>query len=345
MTRIEYNRTYQDTAYLKCLQEVLNHGFKVMDRTGTGTIGINGYHMEFDMSRHSYYNDGDLIIDNFPLLTTKKMFTKGIFEELLWFLRGETNIKSLVDKGINIWNDWPLKAYNKHRLETNQVPVKMEEFVNNIKESPAFAKEFGELGPVYGKQWVKWEASKTKFVYKDDTKNKTYTLHINQIENLVRDLKANPFSRRHIVTAWNPADIEEMVVSGLPPCHLMFQCLVRPCLEGDEGYNYLDMKLDIRSNDLFLGAPFNIASYALLLALFAKEVGMLPGKLSYHVGSAHIYLNHIDQVKEQLTREPFRSPTLTIGVGGSVLDDSYKLEDFVISNYESHASIKGEIAV
>jgi len=355
--RIEYTRTYQDTAYLKLVQKILNEGFTVMDRTGTGTIGINGYQCDYDMSRHSRYTDsGVLIVDNFPLLTTKRVYLKGIVYELLWFLRGDTNIKYLVDNDVNIWNDWPLKAYNNQYAIMRTVPpisktgsqtATLEEFVEAIKTRPDFAKNYGELGPVYGKQWRAWETP-------EEARLGGAGDHvIDQLALMVDQLKNNKFSRRIIVSAWNPADIDEMAKAGLPPCHMEFQALVRPNSE-DETRPYLDLQLYIRSNDIFLGAPFNIASYALLLCLLAKECGYLPGKLIYMIGSAHIYLNHVEQMKEQLSREPLRSPTLHITNRHDNLsiletdansENAYRYDDFVLTNYVAHKPIKGAVAV
>jgi thymidylate synthase len=236
--RIEYHRAYQDTAYLKLVQKILNEGFQVLDRTGTGTIGINGYQAEYDLSRHAQYTEnGVLIVDNFPLLTTKRMFLKGIIEELLWLLRGETNIKYLVNNGVNIWNDWPLKAYNQsiknNNFDGQDRQMTMEEFIKNIKIDVEFAAMYGELGPVYGEQWRNWKAPDGR--------------RIDQLALMVDQLKNNKFSRRIIVNAWNPADIEEMAKSGLPPCHMEFQAFVRPNPEEAE-YPYLDLQMYQRSD-------------------------------------------------------------------------------------------------
>ena len=350
--RIEYSRNYQDTAYLKLVQTILKEGFTTMDRTGTGTIGINGYQARYDLSRHARYTDsGVLIVDNFPLLTTKRMFLKGIVYELLWLMRGDTNIKYLVENGVNIWNDWPLKAYNaemnKSNFDSKDRQMTMDQFVDAILHRPAFAKNYGELGPVYGKQWRAWETQEYHMLggVADDT--------IDQLALMVETLKKNPFSRRIIVNAWNPADIDEMAKSGLPPCHMMFQAFVRPNPE-DETRPYLDLQMYQRSADVFLGVPFNVASYTLLMCLLAKECGYLPGTFIHDVGSAHIYLNHIDQMKEQLSREPLRSPTLHITNRHDKLsvlskdadaEDAYRYEDFVLVDYQSHKPIKGAVAV
>ena len=388
--RIEYHRIYQDTAYLKLVQTILNEGFTVRnERTGVGTIGINGYEAKYDMSRHArYLENGDLEVDNFPLLTTKKVFLKGIIHELLWLMRGETNIKYLVDNDVNIWNDWPLKAYNQQYAILRTVPpisrsgsqqANMEDFIDAIRYQPGFAEVYGELGPVYGKQWRKWDAGidfnagpEDSHVAKHEHRIWEYLpnsegyhmegiaigarRYIDQLADMVSLLKTDPYSRRNIVTAWNPADIEEMTKSGLPPCHMQFQALVRPNPE-DEDRPYLDLVMYQRSADCFLGVPFNVASYSMLLILLAKEVGFMPGTLIHNMGSAHIYLNHIDQIKEQLSREPVRSPTLTISPNSSeancrtVLEteknsvSAYEISDFVLTNYKPYGAIKGSVAV
>ncbi len=261
--------------YLDLLQHVLDHGTPREDRTGTGTVGVFGYQMRFDLS------------EGFPLLTTKKLHLRSIIHELLWFLRGETNIKYLKDNGVSIWDEW--------------------------------ADENGDLGPVYGSQWRSWP----------DGKGGT----IDQIANVVREIKENPYSRRLMVTAWNPAEIQDM---ALPPCHCLFQFYV------DNGR--LSCQLYQRSADIFLGVPFNIASYALLTMMMAQVCGLKPGDFVHTFGDAHIYKNHLDQVHLQLTREPRPLPTMRINP--EVKDIfGFRYEDFTLENYNPHPHIKGEVSV
>ncbi|MBR4773760.1 MAG: thymidylate synthase [Bacteroidales bacterium] len=261
--------------YLDLLQYVLDHGTERQDRTGTGTVGVFGYQMRFDLS------------EGFPALTTKKLHLRSIIHELLWFLRGDTNIKYLKDNGVSIWDEW--------------------------------ADENGDLGPVYGSQWRSWP----------DGKGGT----IDQIANVVRQIKENPYSRRLLVTAWNPAEIEEM---ALPPCHCLFQFYV------DNGR--LSCQLYQRSADIFLGVPFNIASYALLTMMMAQVCGLEAGEFVHTFGDAHIYKNHLDQVRLQLSRDPRPLPTMRINP--EVKDIfGFKYEDFTLENYNPHPHIKGEVSV
>ena len=261
--------------YLDLLQYVLDHGTERQDRTGTGTVGVFGYQMRFDLS------------EGFPALTTKKLHLRSIIHELLWFLRGDTNIKYLKDNGVSIWDEW--------------------------------ADENGDLGPVYGSQWRSWP----------DGKGGT----IDQIANVVRQIKENPYSRRLLVTAWNPAEIEEM---ALPPCHCLFQFYV------DNGR--LSCQLYQRSADIFLGVPFNIASYALLTMMMAQVCGLEAGEFVHTFGDAHIYKNHLDQVRLQLSRDPRPLPSMRINP--EVKDIfGFKYEDFTLENYNPHPHIKGEVSV
>lgn len=261
--------------YLSLLQRVLNEGVHKEDRTGTGTYSVFGHQMRFNLS------------EGFPLVTTKKLHLKSILHELLWFLKGSTNVKYLQENNVRIWNDW--------------------------------AKEDGELGPIYGYQWRSWP----------DYQNG----NIDQIKQVIHSIKTNPDSRRHLVSAWNVGQIDEM---QLPPCHILFQFYVA------EGR--LSCQLYQRSADLFLGVPFNIASYALLTMMMAQATGLKPGDFVHTLGDAHIYSNHIEQVKLQLTREPRPLPTMTINPDISSIDD-FKFEDFSLSDYNPHPHIKGEIAV
>jgi len=261
--------------YLELMNEILEKGVKKSDRTGTGTISVFGRQLRFDLS------------EGFPLVTTKKLHLRSIIYELLWFLRGETNIKYLKDNGVSIWDEW--------------------------------ADENGELGPVYGHQWRSWPAPNGK--------------SIDQISQVIQQIKQKPDSRRHIVTAWNPSEVDKM---ALPPCHALFQFYVA------EGR--LSCQLYQRSADYFLGVPFNIASYALLTFMFAQQCNLLPGDFVWTGGDVHLYANHIDQAKLQLERTPFALPQLDIKQKPLSIFD-YAFEDFEILNYRAHPSIKAPIAV
>jgi thymidylate synthase len=261
--------------YLDLMKDILDNGAVKTDRTGTGTLSVFGRQLRFDLSK------------GFPLVTTKKLHLRSIIYELLWFLKGETNIKYLKDNGVSIWDEW--------------------------------ADENGELGPVYGSQWRSWPAPDGQ--------------RIDQIAQVINQIKTKPDSRRHIVTAWNPAEVDKM---ALPPCHALFQFYVA---EGK-----LSCQLYQRSADYFLGVPFNIASYALLVYMFAQQCDLEPGEFVWTGGDVHLYSNHIDQVKLQLSREPFALPQLKIKCKPNSIFD-YQFEDFEIVNYQSHPSIKAPIAV
>jgi thymidylate synthase len=272
--------------------------------------------------------------DGFPLLTTKKMPWKTIVTELLWFLKGDTNIKYLLDNGCNIWTGDAYKSYREPRPNDRDAYT-VEEFVEAIKTNPEFAAKYGELGPIYGKQWRSWVSDKD-MDYGTETS-------VDQIANLINDLKTNPDSRRLMVSAWNVGELGEMV---LPPCHYGFQCYVR------DG-KYLSLMWNQRSVDTFLGLPFNIASYALLLTILAKEVNMVPDELIGNLGDTHLYLNHIEQAKEQIEREAFDLPTLN-----HLKEDSFYKSlsedqslyshldntDFELVNYQSHPTIKAPLS-
>ena len=262
-------------AYLNLLSHVLQHGVEKSDRTGTGTISVFGYQMRFDLAK------------GFPLLTTKKLHTRSIIHELLWFLQGSTNIDYLRDNKVTIWDEW--------------------------------ADEQGELGPVYGYQWRSWPAADGRY--------------IDQITQVVDSIKHNPDSRRHIVCAWNVGDIDKM---ALPPCHLLFQFYV--------ARGKLSCQLYQRSCDIFLGVPFNIASYALLTAMMAQVTDLQPGEFVHTLGDAHIYLNHLEQVKLQLSREPRPLPVLKLNSAVKSIFE-FRYEDFSIEEYNPHPHIRGEIAV
>lgn len=261
--------------YLDLLKHVLNNGTLKKDRTGTGTISVFGYQMRFNLEH------------GFPLVTTKKLHVKSIIYELLWFLKGDTNIKYLNDNGVRIWDEW--------------------------------ADENGNLGNIYGYQWRSWPAPNGQ--------------HIDQISLLVESLKNNPDSRRHIVSAWNVSDLENM---ALPPCHILFQFYVAD--------GKLSCQLYQRSADLFLGVPFNIASYSLLTMMLAQVCGYKPGDFIHTLGDTHIYLNHLEQVKLQISREPRDLPTIKLNPDVKNIFD-FKYEDFELINYNPHPHIKGEVSV
>lgn len=301
-----------DKVYHNLMKEISQQENIRENRTGVDTISIFGHQMRFDLSK------------GFPLLTTKKVFLKGIIHELLWFLRGDTNIKYLVENGVNIWNDWPYQSYlKKNNLEEKYPKYSpewkeyMKEFIENIKTDETFSKEYGELGPVYGRQWRNFNG-------------------IDQIQKAIEQIKTTPNSRRIIVSAWNPSEIDEMAKAGLPPCHTMFQFYV--------SNGKLSCQLYQRSADVFLGVPFNIASYALLTMIIAKITGYEPGDFVHTFGDTHLYVNHLDQVKEQLSRESFNPPKMLISGNQKNIED-FKFEDFELKNYECHPSIKAPIAV
>ncbi len=355
-----------DKQYKDLLQSILDYGVEKQDRTGTGTKSIFGYTIRHNMQ------------DGFPLLTTKKMAWKTMVTELLWFLRGDTNIKFLVDNNCHIWdgdaykffkNSFPIKKSNppKDYINEDGKLLTQEEFINKIKTDDEFAKKWGELGPIYGKQWRRWDTYE-QYRMSDTKGNRYYGKEqpIDQIQNLINDLKTNPDSRRLMVTAWNPADLESSV---LPPCHYGFQVYTRELSEGERGLllqpygldpltkegrdrlweennlptRAISLMYNARSQDVPLGTPFNLASYGLLLMILAKEVNMVPDELITNMGDCHIYLNQIDGVKEQLTREPFELPTLSMDYREGEYDKDLKgfvPDDFVLFNYQSHPSIK-----
>lgn len=261
--------------YIDLVKRVLNEGVRRDDRTGTGTIGVFGHQMRFDLQ------------EGFPLLTTKKLHLKSIIYELLWFIKGDTNVKYLQDNGVRIWNEW--------------------------------ADENGDLGPVYGHQWRSWPA------YDGTT--------IDQLGSVIEQIKNNPNSRRLLVSAWNVAEVNNM---ALPPCHTMFQFYV--------ANGKLSCMLYQRSADIFLGVPFNIASYALLTMMIAQVCGLQPGEFVHTLGDAHIYVNHLEQVNEQITREPYPLPKMNINPDVKDIND-FKYEDFELVDYQAHPHIKGIVAV
>lgn len=285
--------------YIDLCNYILNNGVKKDDRTGTGTISVFGYQMRFNLG------------EGFPLLTTKKVHLKSIIHELLWFISGSTNIKYLVDNDVRIWNDWPYDLYKKSPDFQGET---IEEFAAKIKESDEFAKKYGNLGPVYGKQWRDFNG-------------------VDQLSNLIDQIKTNPNSRRLIISAWNPAEVDKM---ALPPCHSFMQFYVA---EGK-----LSCQLYQRSADVFLGVPFNIASYALFTMMIAQVCGLEPGDFVHTLGDAHIYLNHLDQVNKQIKRSLRPLPKMVINPNVKSIFD-FKYEDFTLLNYNPHSGIKGKVAV
>ena len=298
--------------YLDLLEHIFDQGNHKGDRTGTGTISVFGYQMRIPLDEH------------FPLLTTKKVYLKGIIHELLWFLRGDTNIRYLVQNGVKIWNEWPYQAYLRANGLEEQYPKysdawkeKMKEFVQQIAEDETFAEKWGELGPVYGRQWRDFEG-------------------VDQIQQLIEDIKNKPDSRRLIVSAWNPKEIPVMAKSGLPPCHVLFQFYVA------EGR--LSCQLYQRSADVFLGVPFNIASYALLTLMVAHVCDLEPGEFIHTFGDVHLYKNHIEQAKLQLSRSTRTLPKMKIKRKVNDLLD-FQYEDFELIDYTPHPPIRAQVAV
>ena len=270
---------HPERQYLALLEDVLANGIRREDRTGIGTLGVFGRQIRFDLAQ------------GFPLLTTKRLHLKSIIYELLWFLRGDTNVRWLQDRGVSIWDEW--------------------------------ADEKGELGPVYGRQWRSWATPDGR--------------SIDQIAKVVEQIRTRPESRRHIVSAWNPADVDDM---ALPPCHCLFQFFVAPDSNGD---GKLSCQLYQRSADLFLGVPFNIASYALLTLMVAEVTGLRPGEFVHSFGDLHLYLNHLEQAKEQLTRDPLPFPTMHLAHRDDLF--AFQYEDFRLERYEAHPAIKAPIGV
>ena len=287
--------------YLNYLQDILDHGTEHADRTGTGTLRVFGRQLRFDLT------------EGFPLLTTKRVWMRGVTEELLWFLRGDTNIQPLVQADVSIWTDWPLERY---REETDD-EITQEAFEKRIAENDAFAEQWGDLGPVYGKQWRDFEGPERR---------------VDQIARLIEGLREDPHSRRHVVSAWHPAQIDD---TALPPCHYAFQCFVND--------GRLSLLWQQRSVDSFLGLPFNIASYALLTHILAQQADLVPEELIFSGGDCHIYKNHIEQVEEQLSRTPYARPTLHLRERDAI--DAYTTDDVTIEDYEHHPALTAPIAV
>lgn len=308
-----------DEKYISLLKDVINNGDEKNDRTGTGTLSVFGREIRHSMKY------------GFPLLTTKKVIFKSVKYELLWFIGnhmdqgyekyGRNNIKFLVDNGVNIWNDWPHKNY----IEQTGENIDISEFKQLIKEDEEFAKNWGDCGPIYGEQWRNMGG-------------------VDQLSEVVENLKNKPYSRRHVVSAWNPKDIPYM---ALPPCHMIFQFNVRPLSNNgkvnNKDYDHkLDIKIDQRSCDLGLGVPFNLASYALLLKIVSNEAGMVPGDLIWSGGDVHIYKDHIEKLKEQIDRKPFDLPSVNIENKG-IFD--LTADDIELQDYEHHPHIKLKVSV
>lgn len=302
--------------YLDLLQDIKDNGTVKTDRTGTGTKSVFGRQMRLDLS------------EGFPLVTTKKVFLRGIIHELLWFLQGDSNIEYLVKNNVHIWDEWPFKAYLKATRQdipeqnSPQWSEKLNTFTEQIATDHEFAKKYGELGPVYGYQWRHWPA-------RDGGE-------IDQITELIETIKNSPDSRRMIVSAWNVADIQEMAKAGLPPCHSLFQFYVAD--------GKLSCQLYQRSADTFLGVPFNIASYALLTMMIAQVTGLKPGEFVHTLGDTHIYLNHLEQVDLQLSREPKPLPTMKLNPNITSIYD-FTIDDFTLEGYDPHPGIKAPIAI
>ncbi len=304
--------------YLDQLQHILDHGEHHNDRTGVGTRSVFGMQTRYDLR------------EGFPLMTTKKVSFKNVIVELLWFLRGDTNIQYLVQHDVKIWNEWAYQIY----LEDNKLVEKyprysdswreqMKEFVERIKTDDGFAKQYGELGPIYGKQWRRWLSASGE--------------EIDQIAGVIELLQKDPTSRRIIVSGWNVGEIQELIRHhhhAPPSCHTIFQFKVTN--------EFLDLQLYQRSADMALGVPYNVASYAALLTIIAQECGFTPRFFIHSFGDAHIYLNHIDGVKEQLQRAPLPLPKLMVA---SKPIDELTYADFTLENYQSHPAIKFQIAV
>jgi thymidylate synthase len=376
------NMNNLDKQYQELLQDILDNGVTKNDRTGTGTLSVFGRQIRHKMS------------EGFPLLTTKKMYFKGIVTELLWFLRGDTNIKYLVDNDCHIWDGDAYKNFERQCIPGTGKKMSKEEFINFIKTDDEFAKKWGELGPIYGKQWRSWgRKNVTNYDLKDVKSSDQHKVikaiengedvtkygvkieyqnnSIDQIANLINDLKTNPDSRRLMVSAWNVGELDQMT---LPPCHYGFQVYTRELSELErmelgkqkglwKEFQFgnvhpecdkiniprkaISLMFNMRSNDVPLGLPFNLASYGLLLEILAKEVNMFPDELIANLGDSHIYVNQIEGVKEQLTRKPYQLPKLVINDefwnhDASLIGQINYIEitDFGISDYQSHPTIK-----
>lgn len=294
--------------YLDLLRRIKNEGVVKSDRTGTGTKSVFGHQMRFDLS------------EGFPLLTTKKVFLKGVIHELLWFLSGDTNIKYLVENGVHIWDNDAYRYYNELCIKHGVLPVSREDFLAAAGvESPIEGYRFGDLNHVYGYQWRHWDKSEEGSF-------------VDQVAQVIETIKKNPDSRRMIVSAWNVAEVEDM---ALPPCHVLFQFYVAD--------GRLSCQLYQRSADTFLGVPFNIASYALLTMMIAQVCGLEAGEFVHTLGDTHLYLNHLEQVDEQLSREPRPLPTMHLNPEVKSVFD-FRYEDFTLEGYDPHPTIKAPMS-
>ena len=329
-----------DRKYQQLLSNILEFGVEKKDRTGTGTKSLFGCSIRHKMS------------DGFPLLTTKKMAWKTMVTELLWFLRGDTNIKFLVDNGCHIWDGDAFKNFMTKSEGDPDMIWNQDQFIHLIKTNDEFANKWGELGPIYGRQWRHWELPNYSVEHVEYGKDND--LFVDQIANLVKELKTNPDSRRLMVSAWNVGELDQMV---LPPCHYGFQVYTRE-LSDEERLNWykernlkysntgslpkraISLMWNQRSVDAFLGLPFNIASYALLLTMIADEVNMVPDQLIGNLGDTHLYLNHIEQAQEQITRTPYPLPTVQVRDG--IFCSS--VNDIILENYVCHPPIKAPLS-
>lgn len=359
------NNLFDGFEYEQSLIKTLFEGNPKFDRTGVMTISIHGHQSRFNLD------------NGFPLITTKKVHLKSVIHELLWMIRGETNIKYLVENGISIWSDWPLKYYNQQKSDHALMSgtglhdyenLSLKEFHEKILNEPGFAENWGELGPVYGSQWRNWEARVQGLG--------THIRSIDQIQQVIdsinRQHETGIISRRMLVSAWNPADLEVMAKAGLPPCHCLFQFHSRlmtfeerqkhwaKALGKDFSYvakmdddmldaagapiYELDLQLYQRSCDIFLGVPFNIASYAMLLMMVAQVTNCKPGTFIHDYGDLHIYSDHLDQVVEQLSRSPRSYPVMKLKNRGQKIDE-FVFDDFILENYNPHSAIKAQVAV
>lgn len=310
------SKTHPEYQYLNLVQEVLNNGIKNVDR-GTGAVSYSlfGRQTRYDLSK------------GFPLLTTKKVYWKGVLHELFWFMKGDSNIKYLVDNNVHIWDDYPYKIYNEHRAKSKGLrEFTKEEFIEKIRTDNKFAKKWGELRHIYGESWRRWPTGTDRT--------------IDQLRWIVNELTEDPDARNAIVTSWDPKYLYSMALkkdaNRFPICHNMYQ------VSQKDGKLYL--QLYQRSADLFLGVPFNIASYALLTIILAKVLNLEPGEFVHTFGDAHIYENHIDQMKEQLSRKPRQLPTVTIDDRVKDIDD-FRPEFVTLENYDPHPALKGELTV
>jgi thymidylate synthase len=310
---METTREHPEYQYLELLEDILNNGVKQEDKgTGAITYSVFGRQIRFNLE------------EGFPLLTTKKVYWKGVLYELLWFLSGQSNIKYLVDNGVHIWDEYPYKIYLEKMENENIPPMSKEEFISKIETDENFAKEFGELKNIYGEMWRKWPAKDGR--------------QIDQVKWMIDELKKDPDAHNALVTSWNPEFLYTMAkkeeASRFPICHNMYQCNVKN--------GKLSLQLYQRSADMFLGVPFNIASYALLTIILARATGNEPGEFIHTFGDAHIYKNHIEQIKEQLLREPKPFPRLTLDPIVKNIDD-IKPEYIKLENYDPHPAIKAEL--